>query len=137
MKSLLVILSLLIAAPAFAGPASPKKSTPSKQGNGFVYESLTKIGDKAIIKWPRVNIGGELAYIHYETSNSRDQGDAICRAYGYRSGVARWSVVSDANYVRLERSGSVEDFAFGSEQYSAAYSVTCSDAPSADEPRNY
>jgi len=137
MRKILVLLSLVVAVPAFAVSAPSSKSIPSKLGNGFVYESLTKVGDKAIVKWPRVKVGGEYAYVHYKSASQRDQGDAICKSYGYRSGKASWVVVTDANFVALERDGSVNEFDFGFGDYSAAYSVTCSNAPAEGEPVNY
>jgi len=137
MKKLLLLLGFVAAAPAFATSAPTSKGLPSKLGNGFVYESLTKVGDKAIIKWPRVKVGSEYAFIHYKSAYSRDQGNAICKSYGYRSGNASWVVVNDDNFVALDMNGSVSEFAFGFGEYSAAYSVTCSNAPGDDEPRNY
>jgi hypothetical protein len=139
MRNLLLLLSLVATAPAFAAPVSPNKATPSKLGNGFVYESLTKVGDKAIVVWPRVKVGGELAYVNRNSGSLyyQDLGHAICKAYGYRSGNATYVVVTDANYVKLEKDGSVNDFGFGFGQYSAAYSVTCSNAPAYGEPVNY
>ncbi|MNK80065.1 hypothetical protein D3C87_997630 [compost metagenome] len=136
MKKLVLLLSLVTAAPAFAATAPSSKSIPSKRGNGFVYESLTKVGDKAIIKWPRVKVGGEYAYINYKSAYQRDQGDAICKSYGYRSGKATWAVVTNSNFVAVDRDGAVEEFDFGG-QYSAAYSVTCSNAPAEGDPVNY
>jgi hypothetical protein len=138
MRNLLLLLSLVATAPAFAAKASTNKATPSKLGNGFVCESLTKVGDKAIVVWPRVKVGGELAYVNRNSGFSyQDLGHAICKAYGYRSGNATYVVVNDANYVTLEKDGSVSYFGFGFGQYSAAYSVTCSNAPADGEPVNY
>lgn len=139
MRNLLMLLSLTIAAPAFAGPASSSKTTPSKSGNGFVYESLTKVGDKYLIVWPRVKVGNELAYIDVTSGNVNwdERGNALCKAFGYRSGKVSTVAVNDSNYVVLDRNGSVADFAFGYGTLHVAYGAACSNSPSENEPRNY
>ena len=139
MKKLLLLLSFVAAAPAFAGTAVSKKVTPSKLGNGFVYDSLTKVGDKYIITWPRVRVGNDLAFININASGLRwaSEGDAVCKAYGYRSGKSSTELVGASNFVTLDVEGSVQSFESKSDSYLAVFSVTCSDTPSENEPQNY
>jgi hypothetical protein len=140
MRNLLLLLSLTVAAPAFAGPVlKTNKATPAKSGNGFVYESLTKVGDKYLITWPRVKVGGEIAYIDITSGNVNwdERGNALCKAFGYRSGTVSSTVIVDENIVRLDEQGSVDQFSFGYGQVHVAYGAACSNAPGKNEPRNY